>query len=209
MFLNSIDSIKRFMTASVSSKTTYSSSTVEPIASRPRNYMFKLISKNFSGLLFRMYDDSPSSSSCLSVSLTKTRDCISSATHQFFQTADFHSDLNAFCAFLDDKVIGNVELNKRYSNFYKLSGLDENSGLMENAPLYVQQMPYNFIMTAMFPDQAKHAYELTINMPVKQQIQAISELFCSLNIVQMEGLKFFDSLLNKEALSFLTKRLQK
>ncbi len=50
IFLNSIDSIKRFLSAEKGAK-------VEPIANRPRNYIFRLISKGFLGSFFRMYDE--------------------------------------------------------------------------------------------------------------------------------------------------------
>ena len=192
VFLNSIDSIKRFLNS------TTSSTQPEPIANRPKNFLFKLISKNFLGTFFRMYDDK----------LLEIRKSSLQGLHQLIGQKEnldqtLLNELKQLIEFIDTKVI-NEDMNKRNSNFYKLD-FAPNSGLIESAPLYLQQLSTNLIITlglgVSFP------YELTLNTPIKQQITHISELLCSLNIVQMEGFKWLDGLLNKETMEFLSKRL--
>ncbi len=192
VFLNSIDSIKRFLNS------TTSSNQPEPIANRPKNFIFKLISKNFLGTFFRMYDDK----------LLEVRKSSLKALHQLIGDKKeldqiLLNELKQFMEFIDTKVI-NEEMNKRNSNFYKIN-FAPNSGLIESTPLYLQQLSTNLIIKlglgVSFP------YDLTMNTPIKLQITHISELLCSLNIVQMEGFKWLDGLLNKETMEFLSKRL--
>ncbi len=117
--------------------------------------------------------------------------------------AKLYEEVSALIDFIDEKVI-NEELNKRFTNFYKVN-LGPSQGLLESAPLYLQQLATNFVVSLCLG--VSYPFELSINSPIKQQIAHISELLCSLNIVQIEGFKLMDSLFNKTAREFLAKRL--
>lgn len=161
VFLNSIESFKKF-----NQKV---SSSLEPIANRPQNAIFQLISKNYLGSFFRLYDDK----------LKEIRKSSLAGLHK----------LSANAVEFEAKLAEEVQ---EFSEF--LAGLCSSSidhqgdehGRLNSASVHLQQISTNMIVTVGI--NARFPYELDMNAAVKEQINNMSEILSALDVVNISNL---------------------
>lgn len=154
VFLNSIESFKKF-----SQKV---SRGAEPIANRPQNPIFQLVSKNYLGSFFRLYDDK----------LKEIRKSSLAGIHK----------LSANAVEFEAKLADEVE---QFADFISSKCLD-NQGRLNSASVHLQQISTNMIVTIGI--NARFPYELDMNAAVKAQINNISDILSALDMVNISNL---------------------
>lgn len=156
IFLNSAESFRRF-----SKKI----GNAEPIANRPQNAILKLISKNYLGSFFRLFDNKQ----------REIRKSSITALHKLSANA------NEFEA----KLIDEVEQFLEFVNT-ECVGAKSDTGLLQSAPIYLQQISTNIIIQIGI--NARFPYDNDLNSAVKSQINNISDILTALNLVKMQNL---------------------
>ena len=176
VILNSRNAVKKFSSALENS---------QAISNRPKNFLLKLISKNYLGSFFRLSDDN----------LLFARKSTLSGLHQLIGDG----------VELENNLSTEVnELIKFISNSIESS--DQKSLVFENAYIHLQQYSTNIIATIGLG--IRFPYDLDPNSAIKSQINKISEIFTSLNIFEIEKFRCIDQYLNKETFKFVNDRFE-
>ena len=154
----------------------------EPIPDRPKNFLLSAISKGYLGSFFRMHDDKLKEIRKSSLAgLTKLSGLPT------FETG-IMEEIQQFLDFIADKNLQNKP-----------------SCILENAPVHLQQITTNIIVQIGLG--LRFDYEHDSKAAVKQQINHISELLNSLNIVQIDDFKSSDQSAKKDIMDYINVRL--
>lgn len=153
VFLNSFASFKKF---------NQKVSSLEPIANRPKNLVFKVVSKNYLGSFFRLYDDR----------LKEIRKSTLNGLHK----------LTANAVEFEAKLTDEIEF---FIDFINSKCLNSN-GQLSSAPVHLQQISTNMIVTVGI--DARFPYDVDLNTAVKSQINNITEILTAVDMVSISNL---------------------
>lgn len=192
VFLNSIESVKKF-----SQKV----EKVEAIADRPKNLILNFISKGYLGSFFRMFDEK-----LLEIrksSLQGLHKIIGNDPNFEHKLAD---ELQLLIDFIDKEFIDHEKLFEKEEKARHFSiHLEKEDGLIQNAPIYLQQIATNY--TTYLGLGVRFDYDLDPEAPVKVQIKNISESLASLNLPSITNFDKLSTIFNRKTINFLSKRI--
>jgi hypothetical protein len=160
-----------------------SQSNLDLIPGRPKSFLMNILSKGYLGSLFRMYD----------AKSKEIRKSSLAGLHKLMSLPNFDSNL--------------VEEVQHFISFIEEKNLKPgvNEFVLENAPIFLQQISTNMIV--MIGLGLRFNYEHQADAAVKQQINHISELLNSLNVIQIDGFKETDAQVKKDVMDFVGSRL--
>lgn len=173
VFLNSMEAVRKF---TKSNDKTNAQSTC--INNRCKNFVFKVLSKNYLGSFFRMSDP-------------KLLEIRQASQQGLFALMSGESDFKAHLS---------VEISALTAFLAANNGM-----VLKDASIYLQQMSTNILVTLGLG--ARFEYELDVDAPVKKQIRYITDLLSSLNIVALSDFFESDFHSQKNTKEFLEERL--
>lgn len=182
VFLNTVESVKKFSKKGREH---------EPIADKPKSLLLNFVSKGYLGSFFRMFDDKlleirKSSLAGLHRLIGSDPDFESKLTEEFQLLIDFFNQ-----EFIDSKTSSEKEnLGKSF-----LTALGKDQGLVENAPIYLQQITTNIITSIGLG--VRFDYDSNPDSAIKQQMNHISEALNSLNMPNIMNFTFGIRILKK------------
>jgi hypothetical protein len=149
VFLNSFESFRKFNQKVAS---------LEPIANRPKNPVFGIVSKNYLGSFFRLYDDR----------MKEMRKSTLNGLHK----------LTANAVEFEAKLTDELE--------YFMEFLNSNKGQLNSAPVHLQQISTNMIVAIGI--DARFPYDTDLNTAVKGQINNMTEILTAVDMVNISNL---------------------
>nr|QUF59369.1 cytochrome p450 CYP3043A1 [Brachionus angularis] len=191
VFLNSIESVKKF---------SKSGNQPEPIPDKPKSFLLNFISKGYLGSFFRMFDDK----------LLEIRKSSLAGLHKLTSDPNFESKLEdellQFFEYFNHEYIDSKKLFEKEA-LEKLCTvhLGKEDGLVQNAPVYFQQLTTNMI--TMIGLGARFDYDTNPESDIKKQINNISEALNSLNLPNIIKFGKLDAYFKKDTLIYLASRV--
>nr|QVK45577.1 cytochrome P450 [Brachionus paranguensis] len=192
VFLNSIESVKKF---------SHKVNKVEAIADRPKNLLLNFVSKGYIGSFFRMFGEKlleirKSSLQGLHTIISKDPNFEHKLTDELQLLIDFIDK-----EFIDQEKLFEKEEKARHFSIH----LGKEDGLVQNAPIYLQQIATNYITYLGLG--VRFDYDLDPLAPVKVQIKNISESLCSLNVASMTNFDKLSAIFDRKTINFLSTRI--
>jgi hypothetical protein len=156
-------------------------SSQDGVSDRPKNFLFECVSDGYLGSFFRMYDEK----------LLEIRKSSVTGLHKLMN-GQFESKLVDELTFFIDYL--NEKMESRHAK-----------GVLENAPLHIQQISTNMILRIGL--NARFEYEIDYNSAIKEQINNITTLLSSLNIMEMDEFKQYHAYTNKDYFVYISRKL--
>nr|AHL88977.1 cytochrome p450 3043A1 [Brachionus koreanus] len=192
VFLNSIESVKKF-----SQKV----EKVEAIADRPKNLILNFISKGYLGSFFRMFGPE-----LLEIRKSSLQGLHSLITKDSNFEQKLTDELQLLIDFIDKEFIDHEKLFEKEEKARHFAiHLGKEDGLVQSAPIYLQQIATNYITNLGLG--IRFDYDSNPEAPVKVQIKNISESLGSLNLPSITNFDKINTIFSRKTINFLSKRI--